>query len=129
MHRTGEPNVDGGRATLLVQRFDPLAGWLFHARHRPVVRNGRAIAVVAASCVFGPVDDPIGPRADVGHQAAVPDLYPARQPGGDLPVVGEAEEHLVDEPAHGAAARLEYCLPRCCPSAQPFPVYRVSFRC
>jgi hypothetical protein len=37
-----DPNVDGGRATLLVQRFDPLAGWLFHARHRPVVNNGRA---------------------------------------------------------------------------------------
>ena len=37
-----DPDVDGGRATLLVQRFDPLAGWLFHARHRPVVRNGRA---------------------------------------------------------------------------------------
>jgi hypothetical protein len=37
-----DPDVDGGRATLVVQRFDPLAGWLFHARHRPVVRNGRA---------------------------------------------------------------------------------------
>ena len=37
-----DPNVDGGRATLLVQRFDPLAGWLFHARYQPVVRNGRA---------------------------------------------------------------------------------------
>jgi hypothetical protein len=36
------PDVSGGRATLLLQRFDPLAGWLFHARHRPVVRNGRA---------------------------------------------------------------------------------------
>jgi hypothetical protein len=37
-----DPDVDGGRATLLVQRFDPLAGWLFHAQHVPVVRNGRA---------------------------------------------------------------------------------------
>lgn len=37
-----DPDVDGGRATLVVQRFDPLAGWLFHARHQPLVRNGRA---------------------------------------------------------------------------------------
>ena len=36
------PNVGAGRATLLVERFDPLAGWLFYARHRPAVRNGRA---------------------------------------------------------------------------------------
>ena len=35
------PGVDG-RAALLVERFDPLAGWLFHATHRPAVRGGRA---------------------------------------------------------------------------------------
>ena len=35
------PDVDG-RATMLVERFDPLAGWLFHASHRPAVRGGRA---------------------------------------------------------------------------------------
>lgn len=46
-----EPNVDGGRATLLVQRFDPLAGWLFHARHRPVVRNGRAAVAFRPAAV------------------------------------------------------------------------------
>jgi hypothetical protein len=46
-----DPNVDGGRATLLVQRFDPLAGWLFHARHRPVVRNGRAAVAFRPSGV------------------------------------------------------------------------------
>jgi hypothetical protein len=37
-----DPDVTGGRATLLVERFDPLAGWLFHARRRPAVRSGRA---------------------------------------------------------------------------------------
>jgi hypothetical protein len=37
-----DPDVSGGRATLLVERFDPLAGWLFFARQRPAVRNGRA---------------------------------------------------------------------------------------
>ncbi len=36
------PSVDG-RATLLVERFDPLAGWLFDARLRPAVRNGRGV--------------------------------------------------------------------------------------
>jgi hypothetical protein len=35
------PTVDGG-ATLLVERFDPLAGWLFDARLHPRLRNGRA---------------------------------------------------------------------------------------
>ncbi len=36
-----EPAVSG-RATLLVERFDPLAGWLFDARFHPAVRNGLA---------------------------------------------------------------------------------------
>jgi hypothetical protein len=36
------PDVSGGRATLLVERFDPLAGWLFYAGHRPAVHTGRA---------------------------------------------------------------------------------------
>jgi hypothetical protein len=31
-----------GRATLLVERFDPIAGWLFDSRHRPRVSGGRA---------------------------------------------------------------------------------------
>ena len=31
-----------GRATLLVERFDPLAGWLFDSRFHPAVRNGLA---------------------------------------------------------------------------------------
>jgi hypothetical protein len=35
------PAVDG-RATLLVERFDPLSGWLFDSRHRVAVRAGRA---------------------------------------------------------------------------------------
>jgi len=35
------PEVDG-RATLLVERFDPLAGWLFDARFRPRVNGGLA---------------------------------------------------------------------------------------
>jgi hypothetical protein len=35
------PAVDGP-ATMLVERFDPLAGWLFHATFRPAVRAGRA---------------------------------------------------------------------------------------
>jgi hypothetical protein len=32
----------GGRATLLVERFDPIAGWLFDARFHPRVSGGRA---------------------------------------------------------------------------------------
>jgi hypothetical protein len=36
------PAVDG-RATLLVERFDPLAGWLFDVTLRPAVNNGRAV--------------------------------------------------------------------------------------
>ena len=36
------PDVDG-RATMVVERFDPLAGWLFDARLRPAVRGGRAV--------------------------------------------------------------------------------------
>jgi hypothetical protein len=35
------PAVDGP-ATMRVERFDPLAGWLFHATFRPAVRGGRA---------------------------------------------------------------------------------------
>lgn len=35
------PAVDGP-AELVVERFDPLAGWLFHATYRPSVRSGRA---------------------------------------------------------------------------------------
>jgi Bacterial pre-peptidase C-terminal domain len=35
------PAVDG-RADLTLERFDPLAGWLFHAAYRPVVIGGRA---------------------------------------------------------------------------------------
>lgn len=35
------PAVDG-RADLLVERFDPLSGWLFHAAFRPVVNGGQA---------------------------------------------------------------------------------------
>ena len=35
------PAVDG-RADLLVERFDPLSGWLFHAAYRPAVNGGRA---------------------------------------------------------------------------------------
>jgi hypothetical protein len=35
------PSVDG-RATLLVERFDPIAGWLFDARFHPRVSGGRA---------------------------------------------------------------------------------------
>jgi hypothetical protein len=35
------PAVDGP-ATMRVERFDPLAGWLFHATLRPAVRAGRA---------------------------------------------------------------------------------------
>jgi hypothetical protein len=31
-----------GRATLLVERFDPLSGWLFDSQHRVAVRAGRA---------------------------------------------------------------------------------------
>ena len=36
------PDV-GGRATLLVERLDPLAGWLYHVQYRPRVSAGRAI--------------------------------------------------------------------------------------
>jgi hypothetical protein len=32
-----------GRASLLVERYDPLAGWLFHSRHHPRVSGGSAI--------------------------------------------------------------------------------------
>ena len=32
-----------GRATLLVERFDPLAGWLFEARLHPSARGGLAV--------------------------------------------------------------------------------------
>jgi hypothetical protein len=35
------PDV-GGRATMLVERFDPLSGWLFDARFHPRVAGGRA---------------------------------------------------------------------------------------
>ena len=35
------PAVDGP-TTMVVERFDPLAGWLFHAKLRPEVRGGRA---------------------------------------------------------------------------------------
>lgn len=35
------PAVDG-RATLVLERFDPLAGWLFDARFHPLVRAGLA---------------------------------------------------------------------------------------
>jgi hypothetical protein len=35
-----EPAV-AGRAVLLVERFDPIDGWLFHARYRPAVVSGR----------------------------------------------------------------------------------------
>jgi hypothetical protein len=35
------PSVDG-RARLLVERFDPLSGWLFDSEHRVAVRAGRA---------------------------------------------------------------------------------------
>lgn len=35
------PAVDGP-ATMVVERFDPLAGWLFHATFRPAARAGRA---------------------------------------------------------------------------------------
>ena len=33
-----------GRATLLVERYDPLAGWLFFSRHAPTV-SGTAATV------------------------------------------------------------------------------------
>jgi hypothetical protein len=32
----------GGQATMLVERFDPVDGWLFHARHHAPVVGGRA---------------------------------------------------------------------------------------
>ena len=35
------PAVDGP-ATMTIERFDPLAGWLFHSTLRPTVRSGRA---------------------------------------------------------------------------------------
>jgi hypothetical protein len=35
------PAVDGP-TTMLVERFDPLAGWLFHSTLRPFARSGRA---------------------------------------------------------------------------------------
>ena len=35
------PAVDG-RATLLIERHDPLSGWLFHSEHRVTVRGGHA---------------------------------------------------------------------------------------
>lgn len=35
------PSVSG-RASMLVERFDPIDGWLFHARFRPAVASGRA---------------------------------------------------------------------------------------
>jgi hypothetical protein len=38
----------GGRASLLVERHDPIAGWLFHSRHRPRVSG------TAASVAFQP---------------------------------------------------------------------------
>lgn len=31
-----------GRASMLVERFDPIDGWLFHARYHPTVVGGRA---------------------------------------------------------------------------------------
>lgn len=31
----------GGRASMLVERFDPIDGWLFHARYHPAVVGGR----------------------------------------------------------------------------------------
>jgi hypothetical protein len=34
-----------GRAALVIERFDPLAGWLFHSRHHPPVSDDRAIVV------------------------------------------------------------------------------------
>ena len=38
------PDV-AGRATLVVERFDPLAGWLFHSRHHPHVSSDGATMV------------------------------------------------------------------------------------
>lgn len=35
------PTVDGP-TTMLVERFDPLAGWLFHSTFKPAARTGRA---------------------------------------------------------------------------------------
>ena len=32
----------GGSASMLLERFDPIDGWLFHARYRPAVVGGRA---------------------------------------------------------------------------------------
>jgi hypothetical protein len=44
------PAVDG-RATLLVERFDPLSGWLFHSEHRVPVRAGHARLVFARPAI------------------------------------------------------------------------------
>jgi hypothetical protein len=44
------PAVDG-RATLLVERFDPLSGWLFHSQHRVAVSGGRARLVLARPAI------------------------------------------------------------------------------
>ena len=44
------PDVDG-RATLLVERLDPLAGWLYHVQYRPLVRAGRATVVFRSPSV------------------------------------------------------------------------------
>jgi hypothetical protein len=46
------PAVDGP-ATMLVERFDPLAGWLFHATFRPAVRAGRAAVSFRPPAVGG----------------------------------------------------------------------------
>lgn len=44
------PAVEG-RATLLVERFDPLAGWLFDARFRPQVDAGLAVVAFRPSSI------------------------------------------------------------------------------
>jgi hypothetical protein len=44
------PAVDGP-ATMTVERFDPLAGWLFHSTLRPAARGGRAAVSFRPSAV------------------------------------------------------------------------------
>ncbi len=70
-----------GRASLLVERYDPLAGWLFHSRHDPRVSG------TAASVAFRP--------PFVGRWR----------------VTGEYEGTRVSSPSHGGTARFRVLEP------------------
>ena len=65
-----------GSASMLVERFDPIDGWLFHARHHPSVVGGRAAVTfrppsVGRYRVFGEYDGTRVASASDGGRATL----------------------------------------------------------